>query len=115
DRSLRIFPMQANGSEMLRLATALVCGAGIRVCATVHDALIVECRTEEVKEVVPKVQHLIARASEYVLPGFPLRSDVKVFSYPDRFSDKRGLAMWQTVCRLLDEEGGEEACSAVLG
>ena len=44
--SLRNFPMQANGAEMLRLACCLATEAGITVCAPVHDALLVEgaCR-----------------------------------------------------------------------
>ena len=37
-RSLRNFPMQANGAEMLRLACCLATERGIEVCAPVHDA-----------------------------------------------------------------------------
>jgi DNA polymerase-1 len=38
-RSLRNFPMQGNGSEMLRLACCLAAEAGLEVCAPVHDAV----------------------------------------------------------------------------
>ena len=38
-RSLRNFPMQANGAEMLRLACCLATERGIEVCAPVHDAV----------------------------------------------------------------------------
>src|SRR3954464_13305113 len=41
-RSLANFPMQANGAEMLRLACCLATERGIRVCAPVHDALLIE-------------------------------------------------------------------------
>src|SRR5262249_37675437 len=41
-RSLRNFPLQANGAEMLRLACILATERGIRVCGPVHDALVVE-------------------------------------------------------------------------
>ena len=40
--TLRNFPMQANGAEMLRLACCLATERGIEVCAPVHDALLVE-------------------------------------------------------------------------
>ena len=40
-RSLRNFPMQANGAEMLRLACCLATERGIEVCAPVHDALLI--------------------------------------------------------------------------
>jgi len=41
-RSLRNFPMQGNGAEMLRLACCFATEQGIRVCAPVHDALLIE-------------------------------------------------------------------------
>ena len=41
-RSLRNFPMQANGAEMLRLACCLATERGVKVCAPVHDALLIE-------------------------------------------------------------------------
>ena len=40
-RSLRNFPMQANGAEMMRLACCLATERGIEVCAPVHDALLI--------------------------------------------------------------------------
>jgi hypothetical protein len=47
DRSLRNFPMQTNGAEMLRIACILLTEAGVRVCAPVHDALLIEGPLEE--------------------------------------------------------------------
>src|SRR5262249_55505267 len=41
-RSIRNFPMQGNGSEMLRLACCLATEQGIRVCWPVHDAILIE-------------------------------------------------------------------------
>jgi hypothetical protein len=40
-RSLRNFPMQANGAEMLRLACCLATERDIEVCAPVHDAVLI--------------------------------------------------------------------------
>jgi hypothetical protein len=40
-RSLRNFPMQANGAEMLRLACCLATERGIEVCAPIHDAVLI--------------------------------------------------------------------------
>ena len=40
-RSIRNFPMQANGAEMLRLACCLATERGIEVCAPVHDAVLI--------------------------------------------------------------------------
>jgi hypothetical protein len=43
-------------------------------------------------------------ASEKLLPGFPLRVEAKVFRWPERFVDQRGVKMWQTIWRLIDGE-----------
>ena len=40
-RSLRNFPMQANGAEMMRIAACLATERGIEVCAPVHDAFLI--------------------------------------------------------------------------
>src|SRR5262245_58693970 len=40
-RSLRNFPMQANGAEMLRIACCLATERGIEVCAPIHDAVLI--------------------------------------------------------------------------
>lgn len=102
-RSLRNFPQQANGAEMLRLACCIATECGIRVLAPVHDALLVEAPLEQIDEVVAATQDAMAQASEIVLGGFRLRSDVKVVRYPDRYSDPRGERMWNAVQDILQE------------
>jgi len=101
DRSLRNFPMQANGAEMLRIACILMTEAGIRVCAPVHDALLIEAPLDELDEAVAASQALMQEASRIVLDGFELGSDVKVVRYPERYMDKRGEVMWnKTMARI---------------
>ena len=41
------------------------------------------------------------QASKIVLDGFALGSDVKVVRYPDRYMDKRGVKMWDTVNQIM--------------
>ncbi len=101
DRSLRNFPMQANGAEMLRIACVLLTEAGIRVCAPVHDALLIEAPIDELDEAIATTQSIMQEASRIVLDGFELRSDAKVIRYPDRYMDKRGLVMWNKVMNLI--------------
>jgi hypothetical protein len=112
-RSLRNFPMQANGAEMLRLACCLATERGITVCCPVHDALLVEAPADEIEGVVARTQEAMREASELVLPGFTLRTDAKVVRYPDRYQDERGRKMWETVWALLDAPGGGEGVSPV--
>ncbi len=101
DRSLRNFPMQANGAEMLLIACILLTQSGVRICAPVHDALLIEAPLDGLDATVEKAQALMKEASAIVLDGFELRSDAKLVRYPDRFMDKRGAVMWGKVTALL--------------
>jgi hypothetical protein len=102
-RSLANFPMQANGAEMLRVACCLATEQGIRVCAPVHDALLIEATDGEIDAAVAATQAAMAEASRAVLSGFELRSDAEVVQYPERYSDPRGERMWNVVTGLLGE------------
>ena len=102
-RSLRNFPMQANGAEMLRIACCFLTEAGVSVCAPVHDAILVEATEAEADAVVAETQALMARASAIVLQGFTLRSEAKIIRYPDRFLSERAVSMWETVWNLVHE------------
>lgn len=103
DRSLRNFPMQANGAEMMRVASILLTEAGVRVCAPVHDAFLIEAPLEELDSAIAQTQLLMAKASRIVLDGFELGSDVKVTRHPDRYVDKRGAVMWGKVMSLIGQ------------
>ena len=101
-RSLANFPMQANGAEMLRIACILMTEAGIRVCAPVHDAVLIEAPLEELEARVKESQELMREASRQVLGGFELTTDSDVYRYPERYRDEeRGGAFWDKVMGLL--------------
>jgi len=104
-RSLRNFPLQANGAEMLRLACCLATERGIKVCAPVHDAVLVEGPSGEIDRVVAETQAIMTEASELVVPGFPLRTDYEVVCWPDRYRDPRGQAMWNCVMGVINKLG----------
>ena len=117
DRSLRNFPMQANGAEMLRLACCLATEAGIEVCAPVHDAVLICAPLDRMDADVERMRACMAEASRIVLDGFQLATDAYVVRYPDRYMDERGAVMWQRVMALLDraEAGAEGVVAATTG
>ncbi len=102
-RSLCNFPMQANGAEMMRLACIFMTEAGIKVCAPVHDALLIEAPLDQLDTVVEQAKNLMRQASKLVLDGFELESDAKIICYPDRYMDDRGVTMWNKVMNLIGE------------
>jgi DNA polymerase I len=104
DRSLRNFPMQANGAEMLRLACCLTTEQGIEVCAPIHDAILICAPSDLLEEHVMRTQKIMAEASRIVLNGFELGSDVKLVHHPDRYMDERGVVMWDRVMKLVNRQ-----------
>jgi len=105
--SLRNFPVQANGAEMLRMACCLATERGIKVCAPVHDALFVEDSEADIDSVVTATQAAMREASEIVLDGFALRTDAKLVLSGERYMDERGRAMWAKIQTVLNELEGQ--------
>jgi DNA polymerase-1 len=103
-RSLRNFPMQANGAEMLRIACCLATERGIEVCAPIHDAVLICAPLDRLDADIAAMRAAMAEASRLVLAGFELGTDVKVTPWPDRYADPRGGEMWTRVCNLVAAE-----------
>jgi DNA polymerase I len=102
-RSLRNFPMQANGAEMLRLACCLATERGVEVCSPVHDAVLICAPLERLEADIERMQAAMTEASRIVLCGFQLRTDVMRVHQPDRFRDPRGTEMWDKVMGWINK------------
>jgi DNA polymerase-1 len=100
-RALRNYPMQGNGSEMLRLACCLATEAGVEVCAPVHDAVLICAPLGQLEADIATTRAAMAEASRIVLSGFELRTKADAVCYPDRYRDGRGAVMWDRVMRLI--------------
>jgi DNA polymerase family A len=114
-RSLRNFPMQANGAEMLRLACCLATERGIEVCAPVHDAALICAPLDRLESDIADMRAAMAEASRIVLGGFELGTDCPdeydehgkpieyphIIRHPRRYMDGRGVAMWDQVVGLI--------------
>jgi DNA polymerase I-like protein with 3'-5' exonuclease and polymerase domains len=101
-RSLRNFPMQANASEMLRLACCLGTERGVEICAPVHDAVLIYSRLERLDADINIMRAAMTEASRVVLGGFELGTDVHAVRFPARYVDERGRVMWHRVTELLE-------------
>jgi hypothetical protein len=100
-RSVRNYPMQANGAEMLRLACCLATERGVEVCAPVHDAVLICAPLDRLDDDIAGMRAAMAEASRVVLGGFELGTDAAVVRYPDRYADRRGTRMWDEVTSLI--------------
>ena len=106
--TLRNFPMQANGAEMLRLACCLATERGVDVCAPVHDALLIEGDADGIDDAVAATQAAMTEASRIVLDGLVVDTHVEVIRWPERYSDDRGRVMWERVTEILSRCEGQQ-------
>ena len=67
ERSIRNWPMQATGADILRIACILATRHGIRLLAPVHDAVLIEAPIERIEADVALMQEIMRRASRIVL------------------------------------------------
>lgn len=102
-RTIRNFPMQANGAEMLRIALNMLREKGIKICAPIHDAILIESNDEKFEEDIQSTLQVMEDASAIVLNGFELKADVDIVSFPGCFKDERGEAVWNKITNLLQK------------
>ena len=96
------WPMQAHGAEMMRIACILAVERGIKLCAPIHDALLIEAPSEQIDAEVVRLKECMAEASEAVLGnGKVCRVDADIVRYPDRYMDEHGQEMWDQIMFLL--------------
>jgi hypothetical protein len=114
ERSIRNWPIQATGAEILRIAIILGTRHGIEILAPVHDAVLIGAPIERIETDVARMQQIMARASRIVLNPimggtYELRTDAKIIRYPDRYADPRGIEIWKWVQARLAEQTAAEA------
>jgi hypothetical protein len=100
--SLLNWPIQAHAAEMLRLACSMLTERGIRVCAPVHDAVLVEAPADRIDEITAETRAVLAEASGIVLGGPRLRSDAQTVRFPERLLDDDSRAFWGRLMGYLD-------------
>jgi hypothetical protein len=91
--ALSNFPMQAACADIMRLAAIFMVDEGLALCATVHDAVLIEAPVERISIDVEVAKSCWRRASEIVLGGFGLDADSKIVCYPGVYHDEDGEEM----------------------
>jgi DNA polymerase I len=112
-RTVRNFPIQSSGAEVLHVACILAERRGIEVVAPVHDAIMAEAPIDRAEEVSAALDRCMRDASAIVLRGYELPTDVQLIGEGQehqRYYDDRGEAMWNTVMKLVNKlERGRSA------
>jgi DNA polymerase I len=105
-RSIRNWPIQATGADILRISCILAARHGIKLLAPVHDAVLIEAPLERIEADVALMREIMRRASRIVLNDdargtHELRTDANIVRHPDRYTDKRGKEIWAYVLKHL--------------
>jgi DNA polymerase I-like protein with 3'-5' exonuclease and polymerase domains len=100
-RTLRNFPIQSTGAEILHVLMVLAERRGIGIVAPIHDAILAEGDASDAADFAEACDRAMRDASAIVLKGFELPSDFKILTPGDCFEEERGRTMWETVNRLL--------------
>jgi hypothetical protein len=100
-RTVRNFPIQSTGSEILHVACLLGERRGIELVAPIHDALLAEGPLSQVEELSHALDELMGDAAAVVLRGHRLPTDRQIVKPGEHYQDERGAAMWATVTRLV--------------
>ena len=75
---------------------------GIKVCAPIHDAVLVEGHLSEERECLLIAQKCMQKASQMVLGKMALAAESKAVRAPSRLMDEdRGLGFWNVVMSIL--------------
>jgi DNA polymerase-1 len=108
-RTIRNFPMQAAGAMILHAACLLAERRGIEIVAPVHDAFVAQCQARDAEDVSAALDRVMRDAGAIVLRGYELPTDKQIIKAGERYFDKRGAAMWDTVTGLLAKRERETA------
>jgi DNA polymerase I len=108
-RTVRNFPIQSTGAEILHVACILAERRGIDIVAPVHDALMAEADLDRVDEMSAALDRVMRDASSVVLRGYELPTDCQICKPGERYFDDRGLEMWNTIERLLAKLEGKKS------
>ncbi len=102
--TVRNFPIQATGAEILRVACILLSENNTKIVAPVHDAVMIECDEKVADKEIEMARKLMCDASEIVLgTGNRLKTDASIICYPGRYIDEKGAETWRLIMKILEE------------
>ncbi len=110
-RAVLNWPVQGTGAVLLRLAVVLAARKGVRIITTVHDAIMIEAREEEIDEHVRLANEAMDEACRVVL-GDVIRTECQTIRPGERYYDEKGKKLWEVICGFMGWESRSCAASA---
>jgi DNA polymerase-1 len=100
-RSMRNWPVQSAGADMLRMAMIALEDANIEVVAPVHDAVLIQAPSTQIDDIAAETRAIMRRVSGQMLDGFWLEVETDFVRWPDRYADPRGRRLWDEIMEIL--------------
>jgi DNA polymerase I-like protein with 3'-5' exonuclease and polymerase domains len=102
-RSVLNWPVQSTGAVLLRLAVILAARKGVRIIATVHDAILIEAPEQDIERHVLLATEAMNKACRTVL-GDVIRTERQIIHSGGRYHDEKGKKLWNTICTFMEWE-----------
>jgi DNA polymerase-1 len=108
-RSLRNWPIQTIGADILRTAVIYAGALDIEMLATAHDAILIQAPENEIEQRAQELAGCMEQAALLHTDGFSLRVEIDIKRRGERFLDARGRATLEAIDKFLAERGGGRA------
>ena len=103
------WPLQAAGSDIMRLVVAYLDRQNVRILAPLHDGFLLSCRRDQLEDLRAAADYACQTAVDHVIPGFPMRWDFTV--HEGRYEDEDGKDMWKKLVAVVDEKTASNLCA----
>jgi hypothetical protein len=101
DRTCRNFPVQSVGSDIMHVAGCLALLAGIRICAIVHDAFVIEAAVEDIERVTEQMRAIMEEAARLVI-GVTIPAKPYIVRHGEQFVDEDGEEDFAMLMSMLE-------------
>jgi hypothetical protein len=105
-RTVRNFPVQGTGADILRRAHTLLWEAGYRIAAPLHDALLVEVKIEDLNTAVVEVPTIMETAGKQLLGDDSILVAEPYVIRPGECATElikpEAQSIWETIRRVLE-------------
>ena len=103
-RSLRNWPIQTLGPDILRCACIRADRFRIEMLATAHDAVLIQGPEGRIEQDVACMAECMKQAARTLTDGFELRVDHEIKRVGERFVEERGRRTLAVVDQFLMEQ-----------
>ena len=101
--TLRNWMMQTTGAEILRWASCCGIENDIKICALIHDAILIESPIDKIEDDVKAMQTIMKQSALDII-DFEIFIDTDIIKYPNHYINEESGVMYKKICKLVNYE-----------